>query len=614
MKAVSADLLANVTGTYDKTMTTKYGNVIEQEVNGYDVISPSLIQFIDTLSDFGVTPLHAYASPNGRLFITNTVTNGQGVSIVLYSFNYSTGAHSMLGGIKYNLIAAGTTYTIRQIKAFDTGVTGWKILISCIHTTAANGGLYMINNVALSNFVLVSFPTIPLATTGDTQASQKVFHLIETGGTNLLTVAQGHAISSDRKVYVGHNPIATFVIYKFDIDATISTVTAGGDTADCFVFKTGTLGTPAGMLGVILLVNSFDIGTPSSGPNAGFECMYVPGTLGFNEFRLSDLSSGVTSLPSLRTCNPSDTTNMFTAQTPASANYSEVLDRILFQAAGKIMVKPFANNTIELYLGNASPQYRTAIADLVYDYSGVTVSSTEQRNGWIFSVTTTAGQIGIIAMDVRSEQTYNYSYFVTKVMETIDSQWISIRVNNRLRGSSNPLKLYYKASNTYSDTIFDNPLTGWTAIPNDYDLSEIASYNYIQLKGAYIGNANPSAIYAQPSEIRIIYQPNSETSDKYQYIHAFSSESTPAKWAWRQKSLYNGTPPTQHVRLYDTTSPTPLLFGAFDSVTDSSKFTYSTDGGMSFSPGIGPDTVGKIIVFTLTSPPGYALVGSMRES
>lgn len=614
MKAVSADLLTNVTGTYDKTMTTKFGNVITQTVNGKSVISPPLIQFIDTISDFGVTPLHCYASANGRLFITNTVASGQGVTLLLYTFNYATGANSKVGGIKYNLTNT-STYTIRQIKVFDSGTTAWKVLISCTNTTAANGGLYMVNQVALSDFVLVGFPTITLATTGDTQASKKVFFLQETGGTNLLTAAQGHAISSDRKVYVGNNAVATYQTYKFDVDATISTVTAAGITSDCYVLKTGTTGSGAGMLGTILLLNSFDIGTPTTGPNAGNECLYVPGSTGFNEFRLSDVTSGATSIPSLRTCNNLDAPNIATAQTPANANFSETLDKVVFQASGRTMVKPFVNNSIDLYVGNSSPQYRTAILNLIYDFTGITISSSDIRSGWLFSVLSTAGQVGVQAMDLRSDQMFDYSYFTTKVMSTVDAQWISLRVNNRLRGTSNPLKVYYRGSDNYSDVLFNSASGGWTALANDYDMTAIASYDYVQFKCAFYSNLNPSAIYAQPSELRLIYQPTSELSDNWvgSIDNSTGNSASPAKSAFRLQTAYLTSVPTLYFRAYDDSG---VLVASANTSANAADFEYSTNNGASWNPlGTIPNTpVTTEVRYNWATPPGVNVRVSLREA
>ena len=615
MKAVSADLLTNVTGTYDKTMTTKFGNVITQTVNGNQVISPPLIKFIDSLTDFAVTPLHCYASPNGRIFITTTSPAGQTPTIVCYSFDYATGAYVALGGIKLALTNTAT-HTIRQIKVFDTGTTGWKILLSTTNTTAANGGLYMGNNIALSDFVLVSFPTIALATTGDTHASKKVFFLQETGGTNLLTAAQGHAISyATNKVYVGNNAVATFQVYVFDPFATISTVTAAGITSDCYVLKTGNVGTPAGLLGTILLLNSFDVGTPTSGPNAGNECLYVPGSTGFNEFRLTDIINGATSLPTLRTCNVLDVASTTTALTPLTANWSDTLQRIVFQVTGRSIVKQFVNSAYELNVGYNTVQYRTAVPNLIYELSGVVISSTEMRNGWCFYTCTTAGQIGVVAFDLRSDQTYDYSYFTTKVMSTVDAQWISLRVNNRLRGSSNPLKIYYRASNDYNDTLFDSPTGGWTALANDYSMSAIASYDYIQFKGAYYSNLNPTSIYAQPSELRLIYQPTSELSDNWvgSIDNSTGNSASPAKSAFRLQTAYLTSVPTLYFRAYDDSG---VLVASANTSANAADFEYSTDNGASWSPlGTIPNTaITTEVRYNWATPPGVNVRVSLREA
>lgn len=611
MKAVSADLLTSVTGAYDKTKTTKFGNVIVQTVNGNQVISPPLIKFIDTLSDFGVTPLHAYASPNGRVFITTTSPAGQTPTVVLYSFNYSTGAAVPLGGIKLGLVNTAT-HTIRQIKCYDSGTTGWKIFLSTINTTAANGGLYMGNQIALSDFVLVSFPTIATATTGDTQASKKVFHLVDVVGANTLTVAQGHAISSDRKVYVGNNVVATFQIYKFDADAAITTVSAGGETADCFLIKTGNIGTPAGLIGTILLLNSFDIGTPTEGPNIGNECIYIPGSTGFNEFRLSDVTNGATTLPTLRTANVLDAPSLFTTQTPTVANYSETLSKLVWQTGGRTIVKSFVNNLIDLYLGYNSPQYRSGLPSLIQEFGAITISSGELRNGWCFNTCTTASQQGVLAMDIRSDQLFDYSYFTSKVMTTLNAQWISVRVNNRLRGSANSLKLYYRGSNNPSDTLFDSASGGWVSVANDYDMSAISSFDYVQFKGAYYSNSNPTAIFAQPSELRLLYTSKNEISDNWEFNYDDSSTGSPSRVSFRLKETYSSSVPALYFRAYDLSNS---LVANHNSSANPTFFEYSTDSGVNWLPlGTIPNTLGTLIRYNFSTPPGVEVRPSLRES
>lgn len=618
MKAISADLLVNAGTVYDKTKTTKFGNVITQTVNGNQVISPPLIKFIDTLSDFGVVPLHSFATSNGRLFVVTTSTTAEIATVVLYNFNYATGDFSAVGGLKISLTTP-TKNTIRQIKVFDADPSAMKILITTINSTPTNGGLFMANAIDVNDFTSVSFATIPLATTGDTQASKKVFFLQETGGTNLLTVAQGHAISTiGNEVYVGNNTVATFQLYKFDPFAPITVVTTAGITTNCFMLKTNNVGTPAGLLGVILLINSLDIGTPLSGPNAGSECLYVPGTTGFNEFKLSDVTSGATSLPSLRTCNTLDSIGVTSAIVPASANWSDTLQRLVFQVTGRSIVKPFANNTYELNVGYNSAQFRTGIPNLINEFSNLVVSSGDMRQGWIFYSCGVASQQGIICMDQRSDQVYDYSYFTTKVMKTINSQWVSLRVNNRLRDSSNPMKMYYRAAATGSDPIFDSSAGGWIALPNDYDMSGIASNNFVQFKGAYYSNLNPTAIFAQPSEIRLIYQPVSEISDNWEGSVDNSTQGggSPLYVAFRQTETYGTLPSKLVVRGMDDAGNVVRIF---DTSTGIAAFTQSNDNGTSWSA-LG--AIGSLLNTPFTSeiriidsaPVGVRLTWSIRES
>ena len=88
-------------GPYDKAKINLFGNAFQKTLNSENCFGPGLTKFIDLNTDFlglqGVGgPMHA--TDNGRIFTMATVTTGV-VSIALYTFNYSTGAHAPAGRI-----------------------------------------------------------------------------------------------------------------------------------------------------------------------------------------------------------------------------------------------------------------------------------------------------------------------------------------------------------------------------------------------------------------------------------------------------------------------------------------------------------------------------------
>lgn len=189
-----AEILNDVVGVYDQTKTTVLGRAAQKTVNGKDSVGPPLSKFIDVFSDAGIAPASIHLSSNGRLFVVTAPVSGL-ASILLYNFNLSTGAHSYVGRVQFNVPnTAATTHTIRGFKVTDTGTTGWKIFVATTGSVLVNGGLFLLNNVALSDFVPIGFPTLPFGTGSDQKAVYFLQNPSAAGATHAMTVAAGLAL------------------------------------------------------------------------------------------------------------------------------------------------------------------------------------------------------------------------------------------------------------------------------------------------------------------------------------------------------------------------------------------------------------------------------------
>lgn len=236
MKAVAAELLNSVVSVYDQTKTTIFGRVLQSVVQGKSVLGPPLNRYIDPVLDTTVAPAAQtlFLTSNGRLFVMSAEASGL-VSILCYTFNLTTGVSAYVGRIQINLPdVAATTTTFRSIKVLDNGVSGWKFLISTTGSVLLNGGTFLVNNIALSDFVQTGFPTIPFATGNNQKAVYFMQDPAATGAGHLQTASAGSAFNPNtNRLYVHNGVAATHQYYVFDtsISPTYTTLAATGVAA-----------------------------------------------------------------------------------------------------------------------------------------------------------------------------------------------------------------------------------------------------------------------------------------------------------------------------------------------------------------------------------------------
>ena len=121
------------------------------------------------------------------------------------------------------------------------------------------------------------------------------------------------------------------------------------------------------------------------------------------------------------------------------------------------------------------------------------------------------------------------------------------------------------------------------------------------------GSSSP----AQVNELIIGAQANNFTSDNWEFSDDFSDNNTPSRCAFRLKLAFASTVPTLYFRAYDL-SDAQLV--NHNSVTNAANFEYSTDTGLTWLPlGTIPNTVGTLVRYTFTSPPGVNIRPGLRQ-
>lgn len=612
MKATSLSLQTSVGASYDQTRTTLVGRASQKTVSGKLAVGTPLISFADVITDANITPLHFDITPNGKCFIFNAPAAGVG-TIAYYNFDFTTGAWSYVGKLAYNVPnSPATTHTVRSVRV-DDSTSALKIFVSTVGTVTANGGLFMLghgtNPVTVADFVPVGFATLAAATAANQKA---VYFLQETGGTNLLTASQGMGIDiASTRIYVGNNPAATFQGYVFNYSATITTVNAGGITPDMFVHKTGTL---PGVTATILLLNNFNVVTPTSDSGVpanliGQTCISIPASTGFNIGRISEWTNGATSWPTLTSVNVSDSPSNNIAITPLTAHFSSTLQRIVYQtSAGRFITKKFINSLYELIFGNPSnSQFRTANPVSFYEWGGVTVASTNTEGGWIFQASSSAGQIGVLAFDLQAADIYDTSYVISKVVDIpLNTTVHTIRFTAPIRSFA---KVYYRT------TGFGSSTGNWIAVPLDGDMSgiNISTATQIQFKLMPRFERDGATVPLQFYEAFLVYTPGNEISDNWVGSVDNTSTGSPSRSAFRLVKAYTTSVPTLYFRAYDDSGN---LVASANTSTNPTLFQYSTNNGSSWnSLGTIPNTpLTTEVRYNWTSPPGVRVTVSLRES
>lgn len=614
MKAQSLALTASTGASYDQTRTTLVGRAALKTISGKPAVGTPLVSFADTTTDAALTPLHFDVTPNGNAFIFSAPAAGVG-TMAHYTFNLTTGAWTYVGKLAYAVPnSPATTHTIRSVRVDDSSTPGsFKIFVNTTGSVAANGGLFMLGHgtspVTSADFVPVGFATLPAATAANQKA---VYFLQETGGTNLMTASQGMGIdTATTRIYIGNNTAATFQGYVYDYSQTITTVGAGGITSDLFVLKTGTL---PGIVGTILLLNCFNVVTPTADSMVpaglvGNLCISIPTGTAFNMGKVSEWTSGATTWPSLSNVNALDVPNTNTVLTPTTAHFSSTLQRIVFQTSiGRFVAKKFVSNSYELMLGNSSDsQYRTALPDVLYSFGAITVASTNTEAGWLFQASSTVGQIGILAFDLQSCDVYDTNYVISKVIDIpLNSTIHTVRFTSPVRSFST---IYYRT------TGFGSATGNWIAAPVDGDYSTInfSSVTQIQFKFMPRFERDGSTVPLQFYDAFLVYTPGNEISDNWVGSVDNTSTGSPSRTAFRLVKAYTSSVPTLYFRAYDDSG---VLVASANTLSDPSFFEYSTNNGTSWNPlGTIPNTpLTTEVRYTWATPPGVKVTTSLRES
>lgn len=380
---------------------------------------------------------------------------------------------------------------------------------------------------------------------------------------------------------------------------------AFGTTGDAWVHKTGNL--PA-LAGTLISSDSEDFAQPTHTTNAGFDCIFLATTSNLYLGKISELTSGAVTWPSLVTANILGSPNQITAPSVVLAAWSNALDRAVYLTNANILViKQMVNNSIDKIFGGANNIYRETFVSDSIPLQWLVAGALDVESGWlVVQTSTTVGQRGILLSDTRSDELFDYSFIVTKVLDTPNSVYKFITTVDKLYDFTGSLRIQYRTSG------FGSISGGWTDIAFAEDLSGVATAAQVQFKILFDTLGLDTSIPAQLVEFFLGFESNTSISDNWEFSDDFSDNSVPSRCAFRLKKAYTSSVPQLFFRAYDLSD---ALIVNHNTIAEAVQFEYSTTNGVSWLPlGTIPNTVGTLVRYTFTSPPGVDIRPGLKES
>ena len=427
-----------------------------------------------------------------------------------------------------------------------------------------------------------------------------------TGGAGLVVGTVYFVVTAVAGVSYQLSATSGGAAINFTTDITAATIgRAFGTTGSNWVHKTGNL--PA-LTGTLITNDSEDYALPGHTANSGQPCAFLCTSTNLYLGQLVDLTSGAVTWPTLVTSNILGTANQITAPTLAQATWSTTLDKAVYLTNTNILVmKQVVNNSIDKLFGRNSNIYREAMVspdNMGFGFN--TITSLDIESGWIIATGNTVGQRGIYLADLRSDLQFDYSYIVTKVLDTTLFSFRFLSAYLKLYSDASPIQVYYRTSG------FGTITGGWVALNFLQDISAIAAGTQIQFKIAFDTFRLGASVPAQLYEFILGYESNTAISDNWEFSDDFSDNAVPSRVTFRLKVAYSSSVPTLYFRAYDLSN---ALIVNHNTSSNPSNFEYSTDNGVSWIPlGTIPNTVGTLVRYTFTSAPGVDIRPGLKES
>lgn len=418
-------------------------------------------------------------------------------------------------------------------------------------------------------------------------------------------------------------------------DFEVSATAGGASINNTSVIGTGELGRAFGytnaqwlhqtsilpaITGTLLATTDVDaIATPTNAPlNGGVlngqKCAFFATSSNLYLGRLDELTPGATTWASLTTSNMLGFPSQIVTPVVVTASWSDALDSaivLIGQAATnafRFMLKKVENNKLTALFGDYCMDfYETTNRESYELRPSLPYLNFTNNSGWVFALSSATGQRGVFATDVRSDSLFDHSYIVSKVVTLPQNAVIkSVDIEKELIRTGGEAKVEYRLSG------FGSISGGWIEIDHEQELSIVAG-TQVQFKLSFKTHTFDRTSHVQIANLLVGYDAVEELSDNWEYSYDDSSAGSPTRIGFRLKQAYSAAIPSTLRFQASDLSGTILVSQTITS--NPTNFQYSTDGGTTWlALGTVPNTVGTLVRYTFTSPPGTDIRPSLKDS
>lgn len=380
---------------------------------------------------------------------------------------------------------------------------------------------------------------------------------------------------------------------------------AFGITSSLTYQATGNL--PA-LTGTLLTVNNENKHTPTAGVNSGVGCVDFMTNSRVYRGRISELTNGAVTWPSLETYDIISST----ISTPSAlfGAFLETVQRWVYVTnTTKFVIKPDGNGVIDKVFGSLFNTVLELLMPTTVNFGLPAILGFENQSGWLLINSGTTGVRGVIAIDLRSDSLFDYSSVISPVVTVSKATLKSIFTIEGLYELTGTLAFYYRTSG------FGSIGGGWTAINTAEDLN-IALGDQVQIKVLFdIANEDAST----PAQvISILLGLNEVDEMDSEWVgslkHSSLSGVSPAYAAFRLQYAYDAGMPAELI--VDIVDDSDNVVQSFSTVTDAASFSYTTNDGVSWTPlGVIPNTaLTTELRVLISSPPSGKVRARIRTA
>jgi len=494
-----------------------------------------------------------------------------------------------------------------QFAVFDPAASPAVVLQTTTAATASGSPTFTLTGHGYNNNdPVVITANAPTGFTASTAVAAQTVYFVRNAAANTFELSATSGGASINATSITSNTVVTRAF--------------GQSVSQWLSIRTGTV---TGFVGTFLVTNVEAVVTPTQtlDPNIpaavnNQRCLFVSTNSNFYLIKISEITNGATTFPSMVTVNALGTGTDYTAIAPINAVYSEVIGRVIYISnTSQFYYKSWLSGSVGSSFGGLNTLYLENSANTPYSLAGVTIGNLDILGGIVYLALTTIGQRGILYMDLRSDSAFNYSYVTSPVVDT--SQVLfpkTIQTIEKLFDVTSPMVFSYKTASSSANAIFNDPTTGWTMVATAADLSAIALSNFTQFRIDFNISSGSTNTPAQINELFLSYTGKNEISDNWagSVDNTTGNSASPAYTAFRLQTAYTATVPTLYFRAYDDSGN--LVISA-NTAANPSFFKYSTNNGTSWTAlGTIPNTpLTTEVRYEWASPPGVRVTCSLKE-